>query len=262
MPSLFDFAAPGRRQKARLQGLFSPPEVPPPVVENPAQSLFSGGGTDVENQSRGGKAFSEMTNQELRDYSDRRNNGNFMERNLGKTSPLSALNPMSLISSLVMNGLEKSQLPAEFANRGLSNPGDFVGGQIAGAANTGMNVAGGAANPELAGRNDLSQMSLEAQIAAAEAAGQMGDPTMGGGVGVNAADLGAEPNAPGMYAKGGKVTGSLFEGVDPPGPDNVIIAAKTGERVLNEEQYASLSNEAKAEVDRALKKTEAGKKKR
>lgn len=179
-----------------------------------------------------------MTNQELRDYSDKRNNGNFAQRNLEYAVP--GLQMLG-IPGFVMGGLEKSQLAAEYGNRGFSNPGDFVGGQIAGAANTGMNVAGGMANPELAGRNDLSQISLAAQIAAAEAAGQAGDPTMGGGVGVNAADLGAEPNAPGMYAEGGVVRRKDMRGPNPPGPDQGFVGVHAGEMILNKPQQRALA---------------------
>ena len=210
---------------------------PTTAATTPAQTPYYGG-SDVENQSTGGKAFSEMTNQELRDYSDRRNNGNIFERNLEYAVP--GLQMLG-IPGFAMRGLEKSQLEAEYGNRGLSNPGDFVGGQIAGAANTGMNMAGGMAKPELAGRSDLTQMGLDAQIAAAEAAGQAGDPTMGGGVGVNAADLGAEPNAPGMFARGGVVRRKDMRGPDPKGPDQGFVGVHAGEMILNKPQQAALA---------------------
>ncbi len=64
---------------------------------------------------------------------------------------------------------------------------------------------------------------------------------------------GSVGESPGLYAKGGKVgRRGLLDG-DPPGPDNVIIGAKTGERVLNEKQFGALSPEARAEVERVLK---------
>ena len=99
-------------------------------------------------------------------------------------------------------------------------------------------------SPELQGRNDPSQQM-----------GGMADIWQG-----NDMDLaGSIGEQPGMYADGGKVTKpnpqSLFGNIDPPGPDDQLAGVKTGERILNEEQYASLSKEAKAEVDAALKKT-------
>ena len=77
-----------------------------------------------------------------------------------------------------------------------------------------------------------------------------------GPVDPNMAELnlnGSEGESPGLYAKGGKVgRKGLLDG-DPPGPDNVIIGAKTGERILNEKQFGALSKEAQAEVERVLK---------
>lgn len=82
-------------------------------------------------------------------------------------------------------------------------------------------------------------------------ADEIGSAAMGGGGGLASIDV--EPSAPGLFAKGGKVgRKGLLDG-DPPGPDNVIIGAKTGERILNEKQFASLSKEARAEVERVLK---------
>jgi len=101
-----------------------------------------------------------------------------------------------------------------------------------GAANTGMNVAGGVQNPEFAGR---------------------GDPSQAGGFGVDLNAAGSMGEQPGMYARGGKVGPRGLLSGDPPGPDNVVIGAKTGERILNAQQFASLSKEARAEVERALK---------
>lgn len=72
---------------------------------------------------------------------------------------------------------------------------------------------------------------------------------------------GSAGNLDGIYAKGGKVgRKGLLDG-DPPGPDNVIIGAKTGERVLTKAQYNALSPKARAEVDAAMKKSEKARKK-
>ena len=80
-------------------------------------------------------------------------------------------------------------------------------------------------------------------------ADEIGSAAMGSGL-----DLASsEGESPGLYAKGGKVgRKGLLDG-DPPGPDNVIIGAKTGERILNEKQFGALSKEAQAEVERVLK---------
>jgi len=78
----------------------------------------------------------------------------------------------------------------------------------------------------------------------------------GGGAysgGFDSSQAGSEGEQPGMYAKGGKVGPRGLLAGDPPGPDNVVIGAKTGERILNAQQFASLSKEARAEVERALK---------
>lgn len=82
-------------------------------------------------------------------------------------------------------------------------------------------------------------------------ADEIGSAAMGSGGGLASIDV--EPSAPGLFAKGGKVgRKGLLDG-DPPGPDNVIIGAKTGERILNEKQFGALSKEAQAEVERVLK---------
>lgn len=78
--------------------------------------------------------------------------------------------------------------------------------------------------------------------------GGMGGQTEGG-----TSSSGVEGDRGFLY-KGGKVPAKgLLGNVDPPGPDNVLIAAKTGERVLNEKQYGRLSPEAQKEVDAVLK---------
>jgi hypothetical protein len=75
----------------------------------------------------------------------------------------------------------------------------------------------------------------------------------GGGASPGPQIAGPEPSAPGLFAKGGKVGRKGLLDMDPPGPDNVVIGAKTGERILNEKQFGSLSKEARAEVERVLK---------
>lgn len=104
---------------------------PTTAATTPAQTPYYGG-SDVENQSTGGKAFSEMTNQELRDYSDRRNNGNIFERNLEYAVP--GLQMLG-IPGFAMRGLEKSQLASELEKRGFAGAGvaaEGFGGQTAG----------------------------------------------------------------------------------------------------------------------------------
>lgn len=239
------------RQRARLQSLFAqPPTVTPPgtEVDPDALDMYPGGDGEIGKGAQHGKAFSEMTSKELNDYASKQAKGNLVERNM--FSGLSGLvGPLGW--GAMLSNLEDSQLAAELGARGFSNPGDFVGGQIAGAAGTGMNVAGGVANPELAGRSDASQ------------GGNAGGPPGGG---VSAADLGAslaEGNANGLFNKGGRVKkqSSLFP-INPPGPDNVVIGAKTGERIITDEDYASFKPETKADIDAAMKRAEARRKKR
>jgi len=108
-----------------------------------------------------------------------------------------------------------------------------------------MNVAGGVLNPELAGRNNAG-------------------PAAGGGVDLSGAGMGGQTaggfsgtgveGVAGFLHKGGKVPKRGLLDVDPPGPDNVLIGAKTGERVLTQAQYKSLSKAARAEIDAALTK--------
>lgn len=148
------------------------------------------GGQSIANEqdSVHGKSFDQMTNDELKDYSDKRSKGNIFERNFEFAVPNS-------IAGLVMGSLEQDQLAAELASRGMSNPVDFEGNQVAGAANTSMNNAGGVPNPELAGRNDPSKEGTS-------------DPTASPGGGVSANDLGAslaEGNTTGNFAEGGEV---------------------------------------------------------
>lgn len=164
-----------------------------------------------------GKSFDQMTNDEIRGYADRRNNGNFAQRNLELAVP--GLQMLG-IPGLIMGGLEKSQLAAELGNRGLSNPGDFVGGQIAGAANTGMNVAGGVPNPELAGRSDASQ------------GGPANDPSQDRGVDPTG---GGSANPDGGYAEGGVVEGDQVQG-----QDDVTISADGGEGIIRAKPMTAL----------------------
>lgn len=250
--SLYDYDAPRRRQRQRLQGLYAPPvEPPPPGSEGlyTGQAAGQGGGPDGDQSDANqrdqvhGKAFDQMTMQELQSYASDR-----------ARSPLGGLSslPAALASIIGIKGanfLEDSQLNAELANRGLANPSDFVGGHVAGAANTGMNVAGGVANPELAGRAGASLSN--AALDAAEEAGREADPT-GGGLSLGANGEMVDPQ--GLYSRGGKVTRQgLFKG-NPPGPDNVIIGAKTGERIINDEIFRGFSDATRKEIDAALKK--------
>ena len=126
-----------------------------------------------------------------------------------------------------------------FARDMITGNDPIQGGFGMGAANTGMNMAGGTPNPELMGRNDFSQLDLAGQISAAEAPGMGADP-MGGGVGVNAADLGADPNAPGMFAQGGMVRPQDLAGPNPPGPDQGYVGVHAGEMILNQPQQMAL----------------------
>lgn len=144
--------------------------------------------------------------------------------------------------------------------RGLFGKGQSNDYMTTDEAFNGMTQAQKEAQPGMAmmpGDPMLAAAVAEAQAASRDAAqqGQMGLDAglgLGGQTAGGWGGTGVEGDK-GFLAEGGKVTHSLFEGVDPPGPDDVIIAAKTGERVLNEAQYASLSPEAKAEVDAALK---------
>ncbi len=78
--------------------------------------------------------------------------------------------------------------------------------------------------------------------------GPANDPNIGGG---EYGGLGG--NRDGGFAKGGKVKREGLLGPNPPGPDDGYAALNVGERVLNAKQFASLSKEARAEVERALK---------
>jgi len=173
-----------------------------------------GGGPDGgqsmanERNAEHGKAFDQMTPAELQSYAAGK------EKN-----SIAGFSLPSIVASIIgmkgANFLEDSQLSAALANSGLSNPGDYVGGQIAGAANTGMNVAGGVANPELAGRSDPSQGDYSG--------------------GIDPAEAGSEGESPGMYAKGGVVKGDKKYG-----KDDVTINADGGEGVIRAVQMQKL----------------------
>lgn len=132
---------------------------PEAVEQTPYWMSGGSDGGDVAERNPGhhGTPFDQMTPQELMDFADKRNNGNFAQRNIEWGVPGFGL--AGLIAGRAFAGLEKSQLSAALNAAGLGgmNPGDYVGGHVAGAANTGMNVAGGVPNPELAGRSDPSQ---------------------------------------------------------------------------------------------------------
>jgi hypothetical protein len=227
--------SPTERQRQRLRGLLQAPTVDP--AASTTQQILDPWQTDRGEAMPGavhGRSFDQMTNDELRGYAQDRVTGNLVQRNIEMLSP-------SMIASLVFGGLEKSQLGSELASRGLSNPGDFVGGQISGAAGTGMNVAGGVANPELMGRSDPSQADITGA--------NLGNGEYGG--------LGG--NRDGGFAKGGVVRRGGLLGPNPPGPDEGFAALKGGERVLNEEQYGKLSPAAKKEIDALMRKTEMAK---
>jgi hypothetical protein len=84
-------------------------------------------------------------------------------------------------------------------------------------------------------------------------ADEIADAAVGAGGSQSAGIDAPEPSAPGLFVKGGKVGRKGLLDIDPPGPDNVVIGAKTGERILNAKQFGSLSKEARAEVERVLK---------
>jgi hypothetical protein len=172
-----------------------------------------------------GKSYDQMNAMELNDAAKSANSGNILERNIPSLAGM--LGPMG--TGLAFNALDRSLMGAALNNAGLPNPGDYTDGKVAGAANTGMNVAGGVPNPELAGRGGDIFGGFDRDLA-----GSVGE-------------------SPGLYAKGGKVGRKGLLDMDPPGPDNVVIGAKTGERVLNAKQFGSLSKEARAEVERVLK---------
>lgn len=111
------------------------------------------------------------------------------------------------------------------------SPGDFVGGQSVGAAGSGMNVAGGVANPELAGRNDLSQ----------DRGGVPGgwDGTDAGkeGAAVEAAAIDAVAGGAGPQAL---AEGGVVEGDQVQGQDDVTINADGGEGIIRAKPMTAL----------------------
>ena len=198
------------------------------ATTQPAQTPYYGG-TDVENQSKGGKSYGEMTQREFNQEAQNRGNRSMIERNLpAMIAPMGIGAAMQMWDNNMFSG-EQAQRAQDFAAKGQAMPDEA------------MAQAYGGGLSGLAGRSDLTQMGLDAQIAAAEAAGQAGDPTMGGGVGVNAADLGAEPNAPGRFAKGGVVRRKDLRGPDPKGPDQGFVGVHAGEMILNKPQQRALA---------------------
>lgn len=185
------------------------------TTENGTEQQQNGGpdgGQSMANQRDGvhGKSFDQMTPQELQSYAAGKEKNSIFGMSLPSFAA-GLIGPLG--SGAVLGRLEKDQLAAALASSGLSNPADFVGGQIAGAANTGMNVAGGAANPELGGRGDPSQ------------GGGMGGQTEGG-----VSNSGVEGDR-GFLAKGGEVTKSHLSGPDPKGPDDGKANLDIGEFV-------------------------------
>ncbi len=217
MPSLYDEKS--ARQRARLRSLFAapPPTVPPPEVPPPG-GLYGpeAGARDPRGSARDQASFPSISAM----FNDPGFRGDW-----GKVAAM--MSPgMSLARDLITGN-------------------DPINGNAGmGAASTGMNVAGGVANPELAGRSDPSQ----------------GGADIFGGRDLDLA--GSIGESPGLYRKGGRVKKQGLFNIDPPGPDNVVIGAKTGERIITDDDYAAFSKETKAEVDAAMKKAEARRKKR
>jgi len=186
----------------------------------------TGEGHHGEKPGGRGLDYGAMTQAEFNQAAQDRANRSFMERH-APGAILGALMPgggfaMTLGSKMDDANFanEQSKRSAEFVGRGQSMPDEDMMAGYGGIGGTG-NSAGGFS-----------------------------------GGGVSAADLGAslaEGNTTGVFAKGGKVGRKGLLDIDPPGPDNVVIGAKTGERILNEKQYRALSQEARAEVDRVLK---------
>jgi len=229
----------------------------------PAQEPYYGGGTDVENQSRGGKSYGEMTPGEFNQEAQNRANRSMIERNLPTIiAPLGIGTAMQMWDNNMFAG-EQAQRAQDFAAKGQSMPDEamaaaYGGGKTPGGAPGGGFGVPGATPSSMQGSfsefNDIAaeKAALDAEIAAAEALGQAGDPTMGGGVGVDAADLGAEPNAPGMFADGGMVRRSDLGGPNPPGPDEGYAALSPGEVVVNQSQQQRMGPQARSAMMRAL----------
>lgn len=94
--------------------------------------------------------------------------------------------------------------------------------------------------------------------------GNMGAPGGFAGAGVDLADLAAAAGAnidtgigASPYFKGGVVRRRGL--LDPPGPDDTVIAAKSGERILNDAQWKKLTPETRKEIQAVFKATGAKK---
>jgi hypothetical protein len=132
----------------------------------------------------------------------------------------------------------------------MENIADFLGlgsGKESMAGVPGLGIENGTqtmASPELQGRNDPSQ--------------SMNGPGMADLNAATAAAAEADKDPNGFMFKGGRVRRGLLD-LDPPGPDDTVIAAKRGERVLNDRQWAALSPTARREIESLFEKTGARK---
>lgn len=194
---------------------------------------FGGGEGSAGLGAQHGRAFSEMTNDELGDYANRSQNGNWAERNMANLASLAG----PLGSAFGLNALENSQLDAEKNARGM----DLVGSGV-----QGIGIGAGPLSPELQGRGGLPGLDLSPEaLDAAAAAGAMADPTMGGmSMGAN-----GEGVDPGGFAGGGVVMPGDLAGPDPLGPDQGFAALQAGEVVLNKDQQKRLGRD---KIARAL----------
>lgn len=143
-----------------------------------------------------------------------------------------------------------------FGDPDVQKNGRALMDMVMGASTTlsGFNMATGGYNgmgPQIPafGMNDAVADEI-AQAAAGGVAPGSGD-VMGGQTAGGFSGSGVEGDR-GFLFEGGVVDEPFLPG-DPPGPDDRIIAAKKGERVLTEGQFKRLSEEAKAEIERLFK---------
>jgi len=238
--SLFDYGAKSRRQRERLRSIYENPEPEEESEEDESESLFPGpdGGTQGEKPGGKGYDYSAMTPAEFNQAAQNRANAGFMDRH--GPGLVAGMIPGGSVAMAIGREMDRRNFEAEQALRSA----EFKGlGQMMPDEMMQFGPVGMAAGP------------APAPSPAEAVSGSFADIWQG-----NEKDLaGSIGEQPGLYARGGKVTKphpqSLFGNIDPPGPDDQLAGVKTGERILNEEQYASLSKEAKAEVDAALKKT-------
>lgn len=164
--------------------------------------------------------------------SDQRSYGSFSEMmndpgfrgDWGKVAGMAG--PTAMLGSLAMNAL---------------GFGDTIQNGFGGAPGGGLGKGGMADDLAAFGQTD----PMAAQIAAAEAPGQIADP-MGGIAGPGSI---AEGTSPGMFSGGGMVMPGDLSGPDPAGPDQGYAALKAGEVVLNKEQQKKVGRE---KIARAL----------